>query len=447
LNRATSVQVDPFFISLGDNAQSPNMAFNRQGEIEIFWTGQAGIYHITLSAAGETQSEPVLLVEGGENVSVQVDQKGKFHLVWRTKPGTSEESIYYASFDSEQDGLSQPEEMIKLRLRPGQSVQCVDVGMDNDTGYVMWVIQDARNVDSSAQYAFFPLEIPRQKKIRDLELEVGGNPLSLRAVRGQRETLLVALTETIMTEDGPQLQIGVIILSGEQTSGDQVWVPVRNRVSGNLRLVDSRLENSVDNSLAVQSDWPDQYLVTASERPSLHPSLVIDTQGNFHLTWLETGGFGVYQVAYASTSLAVKESYNRPTLWDVTDRALNLAMQFFMAVGLTPVLAIYWSLAPLGWLLLYLLFSGREHLTTPKTWAAFGISVLLEIISTYLIYPHRGGMPPALQWSAPLATAAVALLLAMLYLRRQDEKPLFGTFFVFAVIHGVLQVMCFVLVR
>jgi hypothetical protein len=423
------------------------MAFNRQGEIEIFWTGQAGIYHITLSAAGETQGAPVLLVEGGENVSVQVDQVGKFHLVWRTKPGTSEESIYYASFDPEQDDLSQPEEIIRLRLRPGQSVQCVDVGIDNDTGYVMWVIQDARNVDSSAQYAFFPLEIPRQKRIRDLELEVGGNPLSLRAVRGQRETLLVALTETIMTEDGPQLQIGVITLSGEQTSGDQVWVPVRNRVSGNLRLVDSRSRNSVDNSPAVQSDRPDQYLVTASERPSLHPSLVIDTQGNLHLTWLETGGFGVYQVAYASTSLEVKESYNRPTLWDVTDRALNLAMQFFMAVGLTPVLAIYWSLAPLGWLLLYLLFSGREHLTTPKTWAAFGISVLLEIISTYLIYPHRGGMPPALQWSAPLVTAAVALLLAMLYLRRQDEKPLFGTFFVFAVVHGVLQVMGFVLVR
>jgi hypothetical protein len=165
------------------------------------------------------------------------------------------------------------------------------------------------------------------------------------------------------------------------------------------------------------------------------------------LTWLETGGFGVYQVAYASTAPEVKESYNRPTLWDMTDRALNLAMQFFMAVGLTPVLAIYWTLAPLGWLLLYLLISGREHLTTLGTWAAFGVSVLLEVISTYLIYPHRSRMPPALQWSAPLATAAVGLLLAMMYLRKRDERPLFGTFFVFAIVHGVLQVMCFVLVR
>ncbi|MCP4535762.1 MAG: hypothetical protein GY832_01285, partial [Chloroflexi bacterium] len=107
----------------------------------------------------------------------------------------------------------------------------------------------------------------------------------------------------------------------------------------------------------------------------------------------------------------------------------------------------YWSLAPLGWLLIYLLVTGREHLTTPGTWAAFGIAVVLEVISTYWYYPHKSRMPPLLQWSAPLATAAIGLFLALLSIRKQDEKSLFSPFFVFAIVHGILQVMCFVLVR
>jgi hypothetical protein len=455
LNRAASVQVDPFVILPGDNAQSPNMAFNRQGEIEIFWSGQGGVYQTTLSAAGEMQSKPILLVEDGEQVSVQVDPRGVFHLVWMQRLGANEAGIYYAFFDPGQRELSQTEEMVRLFLRPGQTVQTLDIGMDIDNGYVLWVIQDMKNVVSNAQYAFFPLEIPRQKKVRDLELGVGGNPLSLRTLRGQHEMLLVALTETIMTEDGPQLQIGVITLHGEQTPGDQARAATGSRGPGSLRMVDSGFEDGSDRSsiarrpsLLSSGDWPEgQYLVTASERPSLRPSPIIDTQGNLHLTWLESGGFGMYQVAYASTASEVKEVYNRPTWWDITDRALSLAMQFFLAVGLTPVLAIYWSLIPLGWLLLYLFITGHEHLTTFRTWAAWGISVLLEIASTYLIYPHRSRMPAAFQWSAPLVTAAVGLLLALLYLRRRDEKPLFGAFFVFAIVHGVLQVGCFVLVR
>ncbi|MEA3342270.1 MAG: hypothetical protein U9R15_20070, partial [Chloroflexota bacterium] len=99
-------------------------------------------------------------------------------------------------------------------------------------------------------------------------------------------------------------------------------------------------------------------------------------------------------------------------------------------------------------LLIYLLSTGREHLTEMRTWVAFGISVLLEVVSTYWYYPHRSMMPSLfLQWVAPLATAAVGLSLALLYLRRRDEKSLFVAFFLFAIVHGLLQVICFVLVR
>jgi len=468
LNSAASVQVGPFPLSLaGDEVRSPHLAFNRQGGVEVFWTGQAGIYWATLSARGEMQGEPVLLVKDGGDVSVQVDQEGIFHLAWLQEIGQNVEVVYYASLNPEHKDLSQPEEVTRLFLRPGQLMQSLVIGMDTHIGYILWVIQDMRYITSSAQYAFFPLEIPRQKKVRDLQLDKGGNPLSLWAAPGQYEKLLLALTETVMTPDGPGLQIGVITLRGEQSPGDYVWAAVGNRLSTDSRLADLRLGDwvqiaspialhvyannpqlAIRYSPFVPSDWPeDQIVVTASDYPSLKPSLAVDAQGNLHLSWLETGGFGVYRVAYASTTSEVKQAYNRLTVWDVTDRVMGIAMQFFLAVGLTPVLAIYWSLFPLMWLLLYLLFTGHESLTVPGARVAFGVSVLLEVISTYLVYPHRNRMSPVLQWTVPLATAAVALLLALLYLRKRDEKPLFGAFFVFAIANGLLQVMCFVLVR
>ena len=459
LNSAAAVEVAPFFFSpVGDQAQSPDVALNPRGEIEVFWSGQAGIYHTTISAAGETLDDPALLVEDGERVSMRMDQQGIVYLAWLQSQGT-DKIVYHASFDPDQQELREAEEMTRLSFSPGQTVQCLAVGLDTDTGYVLWVIQDMKYVASSAQYAFFPLGIPRQKRIRDLELDTGGNPLSLWTVRGQSEALLIALTETIMTEDGPQLQVGLATLHGEQSPpADQAWATGGSRISGDLRLVDSIFGDWAGNLPAFQGDWagnlpafqgdlPEQYIVTASERPSLRPSLVVDERGNMHLTWLESGGFGIYRVAYASTTAEVKEIYARPTLWDVTDQALGLAMKFFMAVGLTPVLVIYWSMAPLAWVLIYIVIVGREYLTSTGAWVALGIAVLLEVVSTYLYYPHQSRMPPPLQGSAPLATAAFGLLMAWLYLRKREEKSLFAAFFVFAIVHGMLQVMCFVLVR
>ena len=381
LNSAAAVQVGPLPLSpaRGD-AQSPSMAFNRRGEIEVFWTGQAGIYHATLSAQGELRGDPVLLVEDGESVSVQVDQGGTFHLAWLKDVGSNVRAVYYASFDPERQELGQPEEMERIFLRIGQVVQSLVIGMDADTGYILWVVQDMKYVTSSAQYAFFPLDIPRQKRVRDLQLDTGGNPSGLWAMRGQHEMLLVALTETVMTPDGPQLQIGVVALRGEQAPGDQALLDFRLADFGSGDLPNRRWmttdvscwglgqkgvfppssfpgvqvvspialhvplrvlgyaghsQFTTHNSPLIQSGWPDdQYIVTASERPSLKPSLAVDAQGNLHLAWLETGGFGVYRVAYASTAAGVKEAYNSLTPWDVADRALDLAMQFFLAVGL-----------------------------------------------------------------------------------------------------------------
>ena len=75
LDDAVSVQVGPLPLSLpGDHARFPCLAFNSRDGIEVFWTGRSGVYRVALDAQGEGQGEPVLLIEGGQDVSVQVDQ-------------------------------------------------------------------------------------------------------------------------------------------------------------------------------------------------------------------------------------------------------------------------------------------------------------------------------------------------------------------------------------
>lgn len=474
LDRTAAVKVSPLFLSPQEDyiVRSPGIVFGDQGNVEVFWIGQAGLYRVVLGSDGVVRQGPTVLVEGENPLALQTDRNGRIHLAW-TRDVESGTAIYYAVLDptrSGVDALSEPEEMARLFISSGQSVESIAIGLDDEYGYVVWVVEDAKYVSSNMQFAVFPVEIPRQKRVRDLELRTGVDPLYLWAVRGQHETALMAFSEVVRSEDGPQLQIAVRPLRGEGPAGEQVWAQNvrilrprgdRGNHGGRLACFLSIMQpimqpimppmNGCRGGSSVDGDGPDgldeEHVVTASVMASLKPTIDVDGDGDFHLTWLETGGFDVYRVAYASTDPMVRKVYNRLTLWDVTDRVLGVAMQFFLAVGLTPVLAIYWALAPLIWLFAYLVFTSREHLETPKNWGALGIAVVLEVISTYLIYPIGSVMPPVWQSTLPLVTAACGVGLALLYVMRKDDKPIFGAFFVFAIVHGLLEVLAFVLLR
>jgi hypothetical protein len=188
-------------------------------------------------------------------------------------------------------------------------------------------------------------------------------------------------------------------------------------------------------------------MITASDRPSLKPSLEMDAHRDLHLTWLEPGGFGLYRVAYASTAPGVRRAYNALTLWDVMNAALGVAMKLFLAVGLGPILAAAWTVLPLLCLIGYHLVTGHEHLTAPGGRLILGVCMLLLVAGTYVLSPYRGSLQPALEWTLPIATAAVALVLTVVVLRRRDGQSLFGALFLFALVHSVLQVAFSALLR
>lgn len=434
LSSSFEVRAEPFVVSeTGDEAQSPRLAFGPDGNVDLFWSGEAGVYHARLAGDGSLIGETALILPGARRVDIQADQNGLLHLAWLVSESPSIQGIFYATLDPVQGVLSASEEMARVFLRTAQRVESLIVALDSTTGYVLWSVQDLRDVSARAWYAFFPLDMPRLSRISPLALEGGGDPVSLWPVRRQGDKVVFALSATVMTENGPVPQICVVGLKGGQIPEGEVWAALGTPASGSAR---------------VQNAWSKQEaVITASDRPSLKPSLTADADGHIHMAWLETAGFGVYRVAYASTAPGVREAYNALTLWDVVDRGFALAMRLFLVVGLTPVLGVFWALVPLVWLAGYHLVTGQETVGSRSAALALGAAGLLELLCTYLVYPYRQLMPLLLQWVLPAATAAAGVLVAWLYLHRREEWSLFGAFFVFALTHGLLQMVVFVAFR
>ena len=180
----------------------------------------------------------------------------------------------------------------------------------------------------------------------------------------------------------------------------------------------------------------------------MRPVLIADEGSHLHMAWLETGGFGEYNVVYGSTSPEVKRNYNALTFVDVVDGALdNVFRLSTVIVSLFGSLAV-WAIAPLVGLAVYHLATSEETLETDRSKVAI-IAVLAIEVALTLVLPPRIGVEvrwPAVRWIVPVASAAVTTAVVLSLVRRRQENHLFGTFFLFTILNSVLQMIVFLLV-
>ncbi|MFQ5947029.1 MAG: hypothetical protein ACE5NC_12420, partial [Anaerolineae bacterium] len=187
-------------------------------------------------------------------------------------------------------------------------------------------------------------------------------------------------------------------------------------------------------------------IVTATRRASLEPVLRADLEGELHMAWLETAGFGTYQVLYASTSEGVRQTWNRLTARDVVDAALRWTNTLLLTVGFLPFMLIGWVAVPLAGLILFFLWTGDETLIAPSSWLVLALAILLETVAMAYLLPSARIAPSeaAVQawlgrWGMPLLVALPAGGALALYLRRSERPSLFAAFLVFALTHGTLR--------
>jgi len=390
------------------NLDAPQLMRGAEEHLHALWSDEDGTYWAVLDRDGGVVAEPILLISEGRQPVIQVDEGGRPHLIWQQRTGPHTRAIYYGVIDLQEGILDTSEEITEIVLS-GVSLQATALGLSTNTGYVLWSDYDRTFDRYRFYYAFFPLDAPQQKQINPWRLKIGNGPLAISPLSGPHAPLPVALSEQMVSpERGAELQIALIMVGRGEA---------------------------------------EEQIVSASTQASLKPVMGMDDRSYLHLAWLETAGFGEYQVVYASTAPEVMENFNALTMFDAANAVLSKVFQFSMGIVTTWVVIIVWAMVPLLGLAIYHFVTSDEMLDNTRSQVALVAALAVEVALSFAMPPLVGGETawPALRWVAPVVTAAAAAAITRGILPRQETPHLFGTFFLFTLVNSLLQMILYLL--
>jgi len=400
-----------FLSDPGSNVtDAARLARGADDRFHALWSEETGIYWTPLDASGGLAPDPTLLIPDGEAPLVRVDDTGRLHLVWQyTVPGRAVK-IYYAALNPETGELSEPEEIAEIMITGPMQLEDVSLGLGQDAAYVFWSDYNSRFDIYSLAYTSFPLDDgARQRQTGQWELSMSDGPTAISSLDGQQSPLPIALSERIVGEDQQvELQLA-LIAAGQEGMSEQV--------------------------------------ITASSQASLLPVLVADERSYLHLAWLETSGFGEYDVVHASTAPEVMENYNTLTPLDLLNAALNGVFRFSTIIVSLVGSLLMWAVGPLVMLAIYHVATSDEILESTRSRVAVIAVLVVEVALTFALPPRIGvgGSWPALRWLAPTIGALAATTVTVRVAQRRNDVHLFGAFFLFTLLNSLLQLALYLL--
>lgn len=413
--------------------------------VEIFWSDSApsrpGCSHATLAWSGDVVRPAELLVADGLFPVAQVDRLGYIHLAWRVEAGDTPQ-FRYAVYDPERRTLGpevvagRPSMQMGMLGGPtaGARFDGPRLGLDGSSVYVAWVLQmRERERRDLTFYAVFPLpELPPRG---------GAGVFDYALPQVAEEAVLVEAGDPAMTGH-PQF------LDGQPT---QQILTCFTHVSGpgNVEML----------QIAAVRPLPDriegQEIVNRSRGASLRPTAAIDSRGERHLVWIDTAGFGTYNVVYASTSPQAKETLNRVTAYDVVNRVLNTVTSVITSLFFIP-LALIWMSVPVVWLVAFALVTQVNEVRDGEGVIGLGVAMLLQLGVKLLFFggllsrfPSTSAVSPSLdllvgRWLFPVLLAAVSAGVVWLWMRRSRGRSVFAAYFLYAAIDSLLTLVVYV---
>ncbi len=424
-------------------ADPPQLVSDEAGNVHAIWADEDGIYWMVIDAMGGVSRGSTLVELDGRFPSAQIDDVGRLHLAWQEDLERNLRGVFYLAFDPSVGEFGEPEQMAEIFRRTGQFVEGPAFGMDDEIGYVLWTVQDRRDVVSEAQYAYFPLELPRQKRTHPLRFTQGVNPSGLYPLPGQHTPLLVAFSEETGSGLEVTVQIAVLIVAEDQTPEFETWGVAG--IPGRRALLSPAPGIGASELPQRQQAGAAEHLVTASRLPSIRPAIVADERSDLHMVWLEPGGFDRYRVVYASTSEVVQENYNAFSLWDVVNPIFTGVFRLSLIVLAAGPMMVLWIVLPLGGVLVFHMITGEEELRTTGAKIVLAVAIVLEVVLTIALPPLQMELSPLLRWGIPAISVLLAGLATWRALRRAWDSPLFEVFFVFTGVNTLLQMALYFL--
>jgi len=427
------------------------VADNLDGSHDVFWANEipteGGVYHLRLSENGQVASANRLLIPNGAEPTLQVAADGMIHLAWVEERVLRANDIYYAVFDPSTGELGPRTRVSFYKTATGLVSYAPVLGLDKDTVYLFWALErrggglvGAGNAETYA--VSFPLDepafveavtidIPRTARPK-YDAAAGSLPYQqLASADAGWPTSLLYMPATL---GGQHEELGVFlaaqVATRNQSSREVVWV-----IFANGELKGYQLPTKLGNAL--------------------RPTGVIDERGNVHLAWLNSAGFGRYEVYYASTSDVVKANLDRVT---IQDRAMDFFGALWMlapALGFFPPILLLWSFASLLWVIGFYFIKTEGGLDRRPAQIALVVAILLYLFSKLFLMPgvlfyapFLDRLPENLQFISVLGTPFLTLLAALgalwLYFRRTPYRSLFVAYVIFVLTDSFLSLIIYV---
>jgi len=426
------------------------LAHNPDGSSDLFWAdeipSEGGIHHLHLSNDRQTVSADRLLVNAAEYPTLQVAADGLIHLAWVEEPSLRENKVYYAVFNPASAELGPATQVASYRTATGMVAYAPSLGLDEDTAYLFWALEQRGGGLSAGEantyWVSFPLDNPQLSEPVTLDIAGTARPSYASAsgslpyqrladAAAEWPTSILYMPASLNTQ---VKELGVFLV-GE--------VATRNRTSRTV--VWAILENGQLKG----------YQLPSSVANALRPRAVVDQRGNVHLTWLNAGGFSLYEVYYASTSSAVRANLDQVTLQDRAMDFLDGLWGLAPALGFFPPVLLMWTFASFIWVVLFYFVKVEGGMERRASQVAFVVAVILYLLSKLFLMPamlyyapFMDRLPSSLQFlpvlGTPLFTLLVALGAVRLYFRRREYRSLFASYLIFVTTDALLSLIIYV---
>jgi hypothetical protein len=433
----------------GAVVDSHTMGRGGDGSVHVFWgvaEGEGkGLYHARL--VGDDAGSSTLLRERGFAPAFRVDATGTIQVAWQEEPSFGERSIHYATFDAQGATLRAPHELASFSAPLGVIIHGPELGLTHDAAYVIWS-SEVRGGGltlpaAESYYVTFPLGQPQMaQRPQGIELPATTDPLY--------QTVDTAFNVRQLAPARTLPGAGFVYMpSAIRTSEEALPVTFAVELVGRTRSIIQPVL-----TLWSEGEMQSYQIVGKTRNVSLRPSLLADAANNLHVFWIDSAGFGAYDVYHASTAPAVRARLNRITGRDVIAAVFDFAWAMAQAVSFFPLL-FAWVSMPLALIALYSFISAEGSLALWGPRIVLAVSILLYVAFKYLFQPNWLGALPlprrlslavsnALMYATPFVISGLAGGITWLHARRQERPSLFPTFLVFVVSDTLLTLLIYV---
>lgn len=480
------------------------------GFLEIFWSDQAEnpplLYHARIQcSSGEVVVPPHALEASGLHPSCVAAMDGDVHLAWHRAQTISEEQILYGTFHPQTLELGYIGMIASFPKGTGLILYPPEIGLDTEHVYI-FSAQERRagglTAGTAQTYCFtFPLSDPMAQVGATLDIPGAARP-EYKSVSGAFNYKHLAwlgevsgvpgvYREYIFFPSVPSFEYGPAGASQAGVDKEFVYIP---RAPGDpsergpspgpipyrlkieytympyaipgqreelglvvscMMALSQQAEGQVQIAFVAMKSghWKGLQVAGITRSASMRPIAVADDKGAIHLAWLDAGGFGQYEVYYASTSSSVRAALNRLTVEDVLALLIGKTWSAASAFSFLPVL-ILWLFFPLMWLIGFHFFRPDSDLRTRTGWSGLAIAIVLYFLSKMFAVPAFLRYTPLLDTIAPrfqdlvifgfpILIATISLCMMAVYIRRSERKAVWVAFVLFAATDSLLSLILY----